>query len=408
MTPDSEPRLTRESGFHSRTSALTRNFVDYRGFWLPTCYAAAGPIEEYWACRERAIIMDLSPLRKFEVVGPDAEDLLQMAVTRNIKKLAVGQVVYTAMCYDHGGMIDDGTVFRLCQHNFRWICGDDYSGTWLRTLAATHKLKVWVKSSTDQLHNVAVQGPKSREILAGLVVTPPHQPTLAELKWFRFTIGRIAGVPVLISRTGYTGELGYEIWCHPSQAPVVWDAVWAAGQPAGLTPMGLTALDMVRIEAGLVFAGYDFCDQTDPFEAGIGFTVPKDKSDAYVGSDAIMRRRDAPHRRLVGLDIVGNETVGHGDPVFVGRAQVGVVTSATRSPSLGKTIALARLDVSASEIGTAIEIGKLDGHQKRLAATVVAFPHFDPKKTRVRTEATAGEISKTPRVNAVATAGMPA
>ncbi len=409
MTPDSEPRLTRESGFHPRTSALTRNLVDYRGFWLPTCFAAAGPIEEYWACRERAVIMDLSPLRKFEVVGPDAEDLMQLAVTRNIKKLAVGQVVYTALCNEHGGMIDDGTVFRLGQHNFRWICGDDYSGVWLRALAETHKLKVWVKSATDQLHNVAVQGPKSREILAQIVVTPPHQPTLVELKWFRFTIGRIAGVPVLISRTGYTGELGYEIWCHPKQAPAVWDAVWAAGRPVGLTPLGLAALDMLRIESGLVFAGYDFCDQTDPFEAGIGFTVPKDKPDPYVGCEAVSRRRDAPHRRLVGLDIAGNEAVGHGDPVYIGRTQVGVVTSATKSPILGKTIALARLDVSASQTGLAIEIGKLDGHQKRLPGTIVAFPHFDPKKTRVRAEPAVAEPSKAQsNTDAVATAGVPA
>jgi aminomethyltransferase len=413
MTPDSEPRLTRESGFHARTSALTRNFIDYRGFWAPTCFATAGPIEEYWACRERAVIMDLSPLRKFEVVGPDAEDLLQLAVTRNIKKLAIGQVVYTAMCYEHGGMIDDGTVFRLCQNNFRWICGEEYSGVWLRQLAEKHNLKVWVKSSTDQLHNVAVQGPKSRKILAQIVVTPPHQPSLVELKWFRFTVGRIVGLPVLISRTGYTGELGYEIWCHPKHAPAIWDAVWSAGQEEGLTPMGLTALDMLRIEAGLVFAGYDFCDQTDPFEAGIGFTVPKDKPDAYIGAAAVVRRRDAPHKRLVGLDILGNEAVAHGDPVFVDRAQVGVVTSATKSPILGKTIALARLDVSASDVGSLIEIGKLDGHQKRLKAEVVGFPHFDPKKTRVRAEATPSDLSLPPSgsassVETVATAGVPA
>ena len=124
-----------------------------------------GPVAEYWACRERAAIMDLSPLRKFEVTGPDAEALLQYALTRNVRKLAVGQVVYTAMCYEHGGMIDDGTLFRLGDNNFRWIGGDDYGGIWLRELAEKLGLKAWVRSSTDQLHNVAVQGPKSRDIL---------------------------------------------------------------------------------------------------------------------------------------------------------------------------------------------------------------------------------------------------
>lgn len=395
MTPDAEPRLTRESGFHPRTSALTRKFVEYRGFWLADCYSDEGPIAEYWACRERAAIMDLSPLRKFEVTGPDAEDLMQLAVTRNMKKLAVGQVVYTAMCYDHGGMIDDGTVFRLGEHNFRWICGEDYCGVHLRKLAAERGLKAWVKTSTDQLHNVAVQGPRSREILAAVTVTPAHQPSLNELKWFRFTIGRIAGVPVVVSRTGYTGELGYEVWCHPATAPQVWDAIMAAGEPHGLKPLGLKALDMVRIEAGLAFSGYEFCDQTDPFEAGIGFAVPKEKADPYVGSEALARRRANPSKKLVGLDVTGNEHVGHGDCVHVGRAQIGVVTSATRSPILGKTIALARLDVTYAELGAAVEIGKLDGQQKRIPAVVVGFPHFDPEKTRVRTEATPEQLAAT-------------
>lgn len=384
MTTDAEPRLTRQSGFHPRIAALTRNLIDYRGFWLPTCFTDAGPIAEYWACRERAVVMDLSPLRKFEVVGSDAEVLMQLAVPRDVTKLAIGQVVYTAMCFETGGMIDDGTIFRLGQHNFRWVCGDDYSGVWLRELAAKHCLKVWVRSSTDQLHNLALQGPRARDILAPIVETPRNLASVAELKWFRFTTGKIAGVPVMVSRTGYTGELGFEIWCHPSTATQVWDAIWTAGEPHGLSPLGLDALDMVRIEAGLVFAGYDFSDQTDPFEAGIGFTVPAGKTVPYVGFEALTRRRASPQRVLAGLDVTGAEDVGHGDPVYVGRMQIGVITSATRSPILDKTIALARLDVLHAGLGTDVEIGKLDGHQKRIAAKVVRFPHFDPEKTRVR------------------------
>lgn len=387
VTPDAEPRLTQETGFHPRISALTRNFIDYRGYWLPTCFADEGPIAEYWACREKAVVMDLSPLRKFEVTGPDAEALMQTAVTRNLRKLAVGQVVYTAMCYDNGCMIDDGTVFRLGPQNFRWICGDDFCGIWLRQLAETRGLKAYVRTSTDQLHNIAVQGPKSRGILEQVVWTPPGQASVTELKWFRFTIGRLGGPqgrPIVISRTGYTGELGFEVWCHPKDAPEVWDAVWRVGHPLGMKPMGLSALDMVRIEAGLVFAGYDFCDQTDPFEAGIGFTVPADKPDDYVGRAALERRRANPLRRLVGLDMDGDETVGHGDCIYSGRQQIGVVTSATRSPILGKTIALARIDQANAAVGGRVEIGKLDGLQKRLGATIVAFPHFDPEKTRVR------------------------
>jgi aminomethyltransferase len=388
MTPDAEPELTRETAFHPRFSALTRNYTEYRGYWLPNRFSNDGPVAEYWACRERAAIMDLSPLRKFEVTGPDAEQLLQYALTRNVRKLAVGQVVYTAMCYEHGGMIDDGTLFRLGDNNFRWIGGDDYSGIWLREQAEKLGLKAWVRSSTDQLHNVAVQGPKSRDILREVVWTPPAQPTVDELGWFRFTIGRIGGFDgpaIVLSRTGYTGELGYEVFCHPKDALTVFDAIWKAGEPHGLMPLGLEALDMVRIEAGLAFAGYEFCDQTDPFEAGIGFTVPlNSKNEDFIGRDALLRRKEHPQKALVGLEMEGEELVGHGDCVHVGRAQIGVITSATRSPILKKTIALARLDVTHATLGAEVEIGKLDGHQKRLPARIVRFPHYDPEKKRVR------------------------
>ncbi|MDX1710444.1 MAG: DUF1989 domain-containing protein [Rhodovibrionaceae bacterium] len=388
MTPDADPEMTKETAFHPRLSEMTRNYAEYRGYWLPTSFHADGAVEEYWACREHAVVTDLSALRKFEITGPDAEALMNYALTRNVRKLAVGQVVYSAMCYEHGGMIDDGTLFRLGQDNFRWIGGDDYGGKWLRELAEKLGLQVWVRSSTDQLHNISVQGPKSRDILKQVIWTPKDQPTLEELGWFRFTIGRIGdydGAPVVVSRTGYTGELGYEVWCHPKDAITVFDAVWEAGQPHGLRPMGLDALDMVRIEAGLIFYGYEFCDQTDPFEAGIGFTVPlKSKNEDFVGRAALERRKANPQKKLVGLEIESNDAVAHGDCVHIGRAQIGEVTSAMRSPILGKNIALARVDVTHGEEGTQVEVGKLDGHQKRLPARIVRFPHFDPEKTRVR------------------------
>src|SRR5262249_592464 len=160
--------------------------------------------------------------------------------------------------------------------------------------------------STDQLYNIAVQNPKSRDLLHEVVWTPPTQPAFGDLGWFRFAIGRIGaadGLPVIVSRTGDTGELGYELWCHPQDAANLGDAVWEAGSAHGLVPLGLDALDMLRIEAGLIFAGYEFCDQTDPFEAGIGFTVPlKSKEEDFVGREALERRKASPQRTLVGLE----------------------------------------------------------------------------------------------------------
>jgi len=153
----------------------------------------------------------------------------------------------------------------------------------------------------------------------------------------------------------------------------------------GIKPMGLEALDMVRIEAGLIFADYDFSDQTDPFEAGIGFTVPlKSKTDDFIGRDALIRRKETPLRKLVGLEIDAGVCVEHGDAIYIGRAQVGEITSSMRSPLLKKNIALARLDITHTELGTELEIGKLDGHQKRLSAKIVPFAHYDPKKERPR------------------------
>jgi len=185
----------------------------------------------------------------------------------------------------------------------------------------------WVRDSTDQLCNIAVQGPLSRDILSSCIWTPPAQPSMEELGWFRLSIARLHdydGIPLVVSRTGYTGELGYEVFCHPKHASAVFDSIWKAGEPHGMLPFGLAALDMVRIESGLIFAGYEFSDQTDPFEAGIGFTVPlKSKTDPFIGRDALQRRKDNPQKKLVGLELDGGLVPATGDCVRMGKAQIG-------------------------------------------------------------------------------------
>ena len=386
--PQSIPTMTKETGFHKNTSKLTKNFDNYNGYWLPLEYTNLGTIKEYWQCREGVVMIDLAPLRKFEVYGQDAEALMQYAITKDVRKLSIGQVAYSAMCYDNGCMVDDGTLFRLDDNNFRWIGGSDDGGKLLRKIADDQGLDARVKSSTDQLHNVAIQGPKSRETLTKIIWTPKLQTSIEDLKWFRFTIGRIGGefgIPVMVSRTGYSGELGYEVFAHPNDCEAVWDAIAEAGEEFSICPLGLNALDVLRIEAGLIFAGYEFCDQTDPYEAGIGFTVPlKTKEDDFSGKESLILRKNSPQRVLVGLELDGNEVALHGDGVYTGKQQIGVITSATRSPILKKNIALCRISISESEIGTEVEVGKLDGHQKRLPAKVVRFPFYDPEKTRVR------------------------
>ena len=388
MKTDSEPKLTKNTGFYERTSKLTRNFVDARGYWLPNDYTKHGLINEYNACREKAVIIDLSSLRKFEILGPDAEELMNYTLTRNIKKLSVGQVVYSSMCYENGLMFDDGTLLKMSDHGFRWICGDEYAGEWLKEQAKKKNFKVRIKNSTDQINNISLQGPNSRKILEKFIFTPPTQPKISELQWFRFTICRVkelSGIPLMISRTGYTGELGYEIWCHPSDAPKVWDVVMENGRDEGLIPAGFGALDLLRIEAGLILFGNEFDGQVDPFEAGVGFTVPlKTKTEDFIGKESLIKRKENPQKKLVGLELVSKEKANHGDCVHIGRSQVGIITSGCISPTLNKNIALCRIDVGHSGVGTEVEVGKIDGHQKRIPAKIVPFPHFDPQKTRVR------------------------
>ena len=389
MKADSETKLTKNTGFYERTSKLTRNFVDARGYWLPNDYTKHGIINEYTACREKAVLIDLSSLRKFEILGPDSEELMNYTLTRNIKKLSIGQIVYSSMCYENGSMFDDGTLLKISDHGFRWVCGDEYAGEWLKEQAKKKNYKVLIKNSTDQINNISLQGPNSRKILEKFIFTSPAQPTISELEWFRFTICRVKdlnGIPLMVSRTGYTGELGYEIWCHPSDAPKVWDVVMEAGKDEGLIPAGFGALDLLRIEAGLILFGNEFDGQVDPFEAGVGFTVPlKTKNDDFIGKESLIKRKENPQKKLVGLELISKEKANHGDCVHIGRAQVGIVTSGCISPTLNKNIALCRIDIGHSEIGTEVEIGKIDGEQKRITAKVVGFPHYDPKKTRVRT-----------------------
>ncbi len=382
------PRMTKNTGFHSRTSALTQRFTEYRGYWVATEYEGWGAKAEYLACRERVAMIDLSPLRKFEVNGPDAEELMQYAITRNVRRLAVGQIVYSAICQETGGMIDDGTLFRMGEQSFRWICGDPYTGIWLKDVAEKKGYRVSIRNSTEQLHNVAVQGPNSRDLLAKIIWSPESQPDVENLAWFHLMIGRLngpKGIPLMISRTGYTGELGFEVWCHPDDANTLWDAIWEAGQEYNIAPLGFDALDMLRIEAGLIFADHEFCPETNPFEAGIGFTVPlKSKEDDFIGREAIVKQNPESRHKLVGVILDGPEPTSHGEQVYQGRYPVGVITSTTFSPILRKQIALCRVAPEFAQTGTRIEVGQLDGHQKRLAGEVVPLPFYDPERSRVR------------------------
>ncbi|MEL6421691.1 MAG: DUF1989 domain-containing protein [Pseudomonadota bacterium] len=385
-TPDDATRMTRPSAFHTRTSALTTRFAPARDVWLASAYDASGVEEEYWACRERATLQDMSSLLIYDVIGPDAQTLLQRAMTRDVSRLARHRATYTLICDRRGTVIDDGTLFRLEPSVFRWCCGSEHSALHLRELADDLGLQVHIRSLSERIANVALQGPRARDILRGLVFTQPTQPSLDNLRWFGFTIARLHdrdGPMFMLSRTGFTGELGYELFCDTSDAEKIWDALMEAGQPHGLIPMGNDALAILRIEAGLMAAGAEFTPDVDAFEAGLGFAVDL-KKEGFVGREALVRNAEAPRRKLVGLQFAGDEVPSHGDHVYEGRDVCGTITSATYSPSLGSAIAMARIAVENAELDTILEVGQLDGHQKRLPARVVRVPFIDPGRKRPR------------------------
>ncbi len=383
---DGPMSMSQTSAFHARLEPLTNAFAPARDLWAPVSFPAHGTLGEYWACRTAVTVQDMSGLRKLDVIGPDAERLLQHAMTRDIARLAVWRGTYALLCDETGQVIDDGTLFRMAPQLFRWCCGSEESGRWLTRLAEENGWQVRIHDLGGALPNLAVQGPRSRELLHDIVFTQPHVPSLAQMRWFGATVARLhdrEGAPFFLTRTGYTGELGYEIFCSASDAIAIWDALAEAGRAHGLVPMGSDALEVMRIEAGFAAPGSEFAPGVDALEAGLGFAVDMGKPE-FVGRTALERNAASERRVLKGLLFECDDVPAHGAPIYEGERQVGVVTSATRSPTLERAIALARISVEHAADETVLEAGQLDGRMKRLRGKVTSIPFVDPRRERAR------------------------
>ena len=387
-TAKSGLRLTQPSAFTPCIQRLTQDLSDYNGFWVPNRFTHHGVHDEYWALRERVVLMDLSALRKFEIAGADALPFLQQVFSRNVAALAVGQSGYGCLLNRHGGMVDDGIVFRLGENEFRYVGNCDSDGDYLRRVAEQLGLRVTVEPVSDRWHNLAVQGPESRHLLRSLTELAPASglTSLDNLGYFRFAAATVSGIPVVISRTGYTGELGYELFVHPRHGADLWQRLMTAGQPFDLLPMGMAALDRARIEAGLLAPGIEFDELVSPYQAGIGWAVAMKSKPDFIGRTALERIKPYPPRVAVGLVLEGHEVACHGQCIYPrgDRGRIGQVTSATFSPILNRSIAMAQIVPDYADDGTVLEVGVMDGMKRRIAATVGPLAAFDPKKSRVR------------------------
>ncbi len=365
------------TAFHERTAPLNRKMQwrEWAGYWSAIAYADHHDIE-YNAIRVAAALIDVSPLYKYLLTGPDAARLVDRVIVRNAQKLAVGQVYYTCWCDEDGKVVDDGTITRLDETTYRWTAADP-TLRWIR-LNATG-LDVQVEEVTESTAAVALQGPLSRTVLEAAT-----RESFADLRYFRGRPATIRDVELYVTRTGYTGDLGYELWIDAGDAVRAWDHLMDAGGAYGLRPAGLGALDVVRLEAGLILLEVDYTSSRhavipeqaySPFEIGLGRLVNFDKPAPFVGRRALERERDAggPPRRMVGLDIdwTGLERLYDQQglfpafeasawrshvPVFAGSRQVGRATSGTWSPILKKNIALAQVEAARAEPGTRLQI----------------------------------------------------
>jgi aminomethyltransferase len=360
------------TAFDPIVTRLGAEMTAWTGYSSPNQFS--GALDEYTAVRQRVGVYDLSPLRKFEFKGPDALALAQKLVTRDLSRMKDGQVHYAPMCDEDGGIVDDCTVFRFGPEHAWLISGNEADAEWV--LGVAGRLKVQAANVTDRLPNLAVQGPQSRDVLRALV-----GPVVDGIKYYWFAEAGIKGVPVVLSRTGYTGEIGYEIFVAPEHAETIWNAVMEAGRGANILPCGLLSLDMVRVEYGLLFYGYDMDRSNNPFEMGLDSLVALD-GPAYIGREALQAiHAHGVEKKLVGLEIDAPEAVGGGTVLDQDGREIGSITSPNYSPLLQKSIALAFVQTPLATIGRRVTV---DDGGTRHAATVARTPFYDPEKKRVK------------------------
>jgi aminomethyltransferase len=389
--------------FHPRLAELchSQEWRNWAGYLSPATYQHSYD-PEYFAIRNAAGLIDVSPLFKYDVTGPDALRLVNRIATRDMSRCAVGQIFYSPWCDDDGKVIDDGTFWRLEPQRFR-VTAADPNLRWFLDCSAG--LEVQVQDVSEAIAAVAVQGPNARAILQRAT----SGADLEALPYYHLASAAAGRIPVTITRTGYTGDLGYELWVEAAQAPALWDALMRAGQPLGLTPTGLAALDIARIEAGLLLIEVDYISslraltearKSTPYEIGLGWAVDLDEP-TFVGRHALaLEHARGAAWGFVGLEVgwteleslfakadlppqVAGRAARDAVPIFHEGRQVGQATSRTFSPLLKKYLALGSVERPLARLGTQLELEiTVEFSRRRVPATVVRRPFFDPPRKR--------------------------
>ncbi len=388
------------TAFHERTFSLCQslNYREWSGYYTVSVYEVHHE-HEYNAIRNASALIDISPLYKYLISGKDATKLVNRVITRDVNKVAVGQVIYCCWCDEKGKVIDDGTVTRLEENKYRWTAADP-SLRWFKQSAIS--MDVGIEDISEKTAALALQGPTSGKLLKSVA-----EADVANLKYFRMTSGKIAGVPVDISRTGYTGDLGYEIWVPWNDAVKVWDAITETGKRFDLHAAGMLALDVARVEAGLLLIEVDYTSSKkalipsqrySPFELGFGKMVHLNK-DNFIGKAALEKdEKDGVPRQFVGLEIDWTEVEASYEkygltpaapaqasrvavPVYCGETQVGKATTTTWSPVLKKMIALASIETDHAEMGAKVQMEiTIEAIRHKVTARIVKMPFFNPAR----------------------------
>jgi len=394
--------MLKTSPFHARTAPLVRaqTWRRWAGHQMASAYDPH-PDREYAAIRNAVALIDVSPLYKYRIGGRDASRLLDRMITRDMRKLKPGQVYYTPWCDADGKVIDDGTVTNLGQGAYR-LTSADSSFRWLHMNAVG--LEVTIEDLSDRVGALSVQGPRSRELLSRAAAID-----LSSLKYFRMIEGAVRGIPVAISRTGYTGDLGYEVWVESERAVELWDALMEEGKSFGATPAGVWAMDIARIEAGLIMMDVDYFSahhaliearKSTPYEINLGWAVSAEKG-PFNGRRALRTERArGPAWNFAGLEVdwdsferlfrahglppqISNIAWRASAPIYRGGRQVGYATSGCWSPLLKKSLALAHLRAPHFAPGTPVNLGVLVEHRReQVDAVVRKLPFFDPERKK--------------------------